>query len=102
MTATVPKAKRPVKRDAARTKRPKAKKPKTYGEDKKWREGFLAIVGSAPNLPTLEEIWDAAEAKSQISSIMGSAVDENGWPVNFFERFAGSIPDFPDIDNSQE
>jgi len=23
---------------------------------------------------------------------------ENGWPAGFFERYVGSVPDFPDID----
>lgn len=28
-----------------------------------------------------------------------AAVDALGWPIGFWERFAGSLPDFPDIED---
>jgi len=32
-----------------------------------------------------------------VSTIDESAKDSLGWPVGFWKKFAGSMPDFPDI-----
>lgn len=33
---------------------------------------------------------------------VGEFSEKNGFPADFFDRFAGSIPDFPDIDSEGE
>jgi hypothetical protein len=50
------------------------------------------------DLPTTLEDSDV-EVTVTVQSPSETPRDALGWPVGFWQRFAGSIPDFPDIDD---
>jgi len=50
------------------------------------------------NLSTSVEDTDV-DVTVTVSPKLGDARDTLGWPIGFWQRFAGSMPDFPDIED---